>query len=603
MVGQVVLSTPAGAAGGDLAATLAPVASTPYARNSVSYKQGLTASLLALSLDGPGEARVEAVAADAAALYADPVRYDGDGAGRTGYLDDMHLASYLSSRLDGTAEGVERTALSGALVDLLTAGRLTASATIGDAEIALGTQAPETAATVTPEEEPQRKQQLAAGEDPADEVTDVATPQGWEAASRELSSAQRAFDKSDEALLAGLAVTASTHQAQAWRHAFNALEHLGIAYQGDADGDGILDLLELRVGASPLRADTDADGLTDRFEIDRALAFHLPSAADTDGDGLADGQEDVDGDGLSAGSEQAVGTDPMEPDTDGDRVGDGQEVEDGTDPLKADSDGDGLLDGVEPNAATDPTLFDTDGDGVSDGQQLLTFRADGPDGVQVALTGHGDLVSALNVRRVEADPRGSAAALGQVGPAYDVSLDPEVSSGLVQAELALPFDPASLQAGADPADLRVFYLDEAQQVWVPASDNQQVDANANVVRAVVDHLSTYAIFDIRNWDQTWTAQTNPCKTRDGGDVGGDIVLLDLTFVLDSSGSMSWNDPQGLRKTAAKSFVDALLPEDRAAVVDFDSWAKILQSLTTDKDAVRAAIDALMPGAAPTSRRV
>lgn len=69
-----------------------------------------------------------------------------------------------------------------------------------------------------------------------------------------------------------------------------------------------------------------------------------------------------------------------------------------------------------------------------------------------------------------------------------------------------------------------------------------------------------------------------------------MVFLDLAFVLDSSGSMSWNDPHGLRKQAAKNFVDALLPEDRAAVVDFDWTARILQGLTSDKMAVKRAID-------------
>ncbi len=54
--------------------------------------------------------------------------------------------------------------------------------------------------------------------------------------------------------------------------------------------------------------------------------------------------------------------------------------------------------------------------------------------------------------------------------------------------------------------------------------------------------------------------------------------------------MQWNDPQALRLSAAKNFVDSLLPEDRAAVVDFDSYSKVLQGLTTDKGAVKAAID-------------
>ena len=54
--------------------------------------------------------------------------------------------------------------------------------------------------------------------------------------------------------------------------------------------------------------------------------------------------------------------------------------------------------------------------------------------------------------------------------------------------------------------------------------------------------------------------------------------------------MSWNDPQGFRRTAAKNFVDAMLDEDLGTVVDFDSWAWLVQSLTNDKAALKAAID-------------
>src|SRR5690606_13336680 len=65
--------------------------------------------------------------------------------------------------------------------------------------------------------------------------------------------------------------------------------------------------------------------------------------------------------------------------------------------------------------------------------------------------------------------------------------------------------------------------------------------------------------------------------------------VDVVLTIDSSGSMTSNDPSGLRRTAAKSFVDALLNGDRAAVVDFDSSAFVRQTLTTDFAAVKSAI--------------
>lgn len=56
--------------------------------------------------------------------------------------------------------------------------------------------------------------------------------------------------------------------------------------------------------------------------------------------------------------------------------------------------------------------------------------------------------------------------------------------------------------------------------------------------------------------------------------------------------MSWNDPSGLRKAAAKQFVDAFLEGDQGAVVDFDSSAIIKVHLTKDKDKIKTAIDTI-----------
>lgn len=89
-----------------------------------------------------------------------------------------------------------------------------------------------------------------------------------------------------------------------------------------------------------------------------------------------------------------------------------------------------------------------------------------------------------------------------------------------------------------------------------------------------------------NWNAIFEAEMN--LGRDGTDV----VYVDVMFTMDSSGSMSWNDPSGYRKIAAKSFVGALISGDRAGVVDFDSYANLIRPLTPDFDSVNASIDSL-----------
>lgn len=372
--------------------------------------------------------------------------------------------------------------------------------------------------------------------------------------------------------------------------AWEVLSAAGVDYSPDADldSDGVADVIEMMMGADPRVVDTDGDGLSDAFEILTAAPWHLPDQADTDGDGIGDGAEDEDGDGLTALDEQDHQTDPRRFDSDGEGLSDGEEVsQHGTDPNRVDTDDDGLDDAAELRAGTDPLSPDSDGDGIPDGQDVNVTRVEGPDGVAVEISGTGDLAGALDFNRRPLDDLLHDAP-GQVSAPVDITLAEDAAPGFVSARITLPYD--DQQVEGDEGDLRLFWFDPEQQFWVPAAgeDQQVVDIDANRVTATVDHFSIYAIFNIANWEQEWTALGGSCAARGGGD--GDVVFVDVAFTLDSSGSMDWNDPQGLRKQASKNFVDALLDGDRAAVVDFNSWARLRQGLTTDRDAVKAAID-------------
>lgn len=546
------MPSPAQAAARTWQAEIAVAAAQQDTAHARAYLQQALAALAGEVEDVRGRELVALAEADLA-MYSDGARFTTDVAGRASYDHARSLAAWLQSKM-ATADGATPGRIDG-LVALLRAGRVSADVAVSDLAGVLS---------------------LA----PAD-------ADGIAAGRRALAQAQGQLDQARKAMGSAAPSSAVTHHRNAWSQAVEGLAGMGIDATSDRDGDGLSDRMELGLGSSPFSSDTDRDGLTDVFEFDRLFGYSSPKVADTDGDGTADGREDLDGDGLDALREQAVGTSPTEPDTDRDGSLDGAELAAGTNPLAADTDKDGLRDGAEPAAGTDALDADTDDDGILDGEDVLRQQVVGLDGIHVTLIGTGDLAGGLTVRKVTTDER-AAGAGGQVGPAYDFSLSPPVAAGLQQAELSVPF-PADLGT-AKPEDLRLFYLDPALGAWRPAAEDQAVDAQERVVTATVTHFSTYAIFDIRNWGQTWAAQDNPCRSRGGG--GTDVVLLDLALVLDSSGSMSWNDPAGLRRIGAKSFVDALLPEDRAAVVDFDNWARIAQDLTSDKTAIKAAIDTI-----------
>jgi hypothetical protein len=175
-------------------------------------------------------------------------------------------------------------------------------------------------------------------------------------------------------------------------------------------------LLPAWAGSSAWAAkpDTDSDGLSDRYEIEKSGTN--PREKDTDGDGISDGKEvrrfktkprrkDTDRDGLDDRRElRKYKTNPRRKDTDRDRLNDWREVRKyKTNPRKADTDGDGLSDWRELRKyKTKPRKRDTDRDGLSDGIEVRLFKTsarrgdtdrDGvPDGVEV-LRGRSPLVA------------------------------------------------------------------------------------------------------------------------------------------------------------------------------------------------------------------
>lgn len=134
----------------------------------------------------------------------------------------------------------------------------------------------------------------------------------------------------------------------------------------DADGDGLGALAEVLLGLSPFAADSygigvaDGDGDADFDGLpNRAEGASSPVRADSDKDGLPDGFE------------LAKGTSPTRPDSDDDGIEDQLEVLFGFNPLEAeknlDSDADGILDLTELLLGFHVGKPDSDGDGRPDG--------------------------------------------------------------------------------------------------------------------------------------------------------------------------------------------------------------------------------------------
>jgi Mg-chelatase subunit ChlD len=349
---------------------------------------------------------------------------------------------------------------------------------------------------------------------------------------------------------------------------------------GEIDGHiqaqlgGMPAFAQARMGAEVGVEDTDGDGLTDRFEVNRlAIPQANPDDVDSDGDGTTDDQEDHDVDNLVNVREQELGTDPLNPDTDGDGLLDGTEARGGTDPLTADTDGDGIEDGRELDLGLDPTEFDS---GVG-GEQINEVSAQ-TNNAEITVRGEGDPASNLTIAP---DPE-----LEQIDAAVSDAVEIDTDSEFTNATVSISYNRLAVSPDTELA----MYRFDPQEGYIKL--NSTVDRQTGTVTASTTQFSSFVVFAVPEWNSFFTAEEG---NRGGPDSTSPV---DVLFVIDESLSMGNNDPDDLRLRAAKRFIGGLLGEtdnfagDRAGLVTFDGEVELEHPLTKDFDAVNRSIDAV-----------
>lgn len=375
--------------------------------------------------------------------------------------------------------------------------------------------------------------------------------------------------------------TASNQGTNNIRHNQNDNDSASI---NDTDNDGLLDFSEKIRGTDPQNPDTDGDGLTDGYECN--IVGSNPLKVDTDGDSIQDPQEDFDSDGLSNIEEFKLGTNPWSADSDLDNLTDYDEINlYSTNPINPDTDGDGLSDGNEILYSMDPLNPDTNNNGIKDGDESFETLAvvnefDRDKAVEPSATIilEGKNINSVSISNVgTANPYLTPDLPGYIGAPFNF----QTAAAFNMAIITFKYDAAlSNSPDFEPA---IYYFNE-QTKMLELLPGQKVNIIDGEVSAEVSHFSTYILLNKKALDEVWQREMKPPLT-------GDLKNVELVigFAIDSSGSMSWNDPTGIRLQTAKDFVDKLDDNDKAAVIDFDYYATVLSSLTNDKMAIKDAI--------------
>ncbi|WP_291652063.1 VWA domain-containing protein [Clostridium sp.] len=354
----------------------------------------------------------------------------------------------------------------------------------------------------------------------------------------------------------------------------------------DTDGDGLTDFLEINKYKTDINnPDTDGDGISDGNEVFKL--FTDPAEKDTDKNGITDDKEDFDIDGINNIDEVTKNTDPWSNDSDLDELTDFQEIYSyNTDPNKEDTDGDELLDNNEILQGTNPLVADTDNNGIKDGDEIFNILTEinGKEKdinveASVSMDLEGKNIDSVSISNVgEANPYLQSTIPGYIGAPYEFFAPMDFDSAKIQFN----FNKELLsQKDFEPA---IYYFNEETNL-LELLPNQTADLVNCTVSTEVNHFSTYILLNKKSVDEFWAKEM---KAPFEGDI--ENVELVIGFSIDSSGSMSWNDPTGLRIETAKEFVDKMDDNDKAAVIDFDSSAKVNCSLTTDKTVIKNAID-------------
>ena len=291
-----------------------------------------------------------------------------------------------------------------------------------------------------------------------------------------------------------------------------------IDYEKDTDEDGLPDWLEEELGTDPLNPDTDGDGLPDGYEY--LVLGTDPLKKDTDNNGINDGDEDFDGDGLTNLEEYELGTGPLNPDTDGNGILDGDEIY--------------TIEKTPEPEFTDKNVIPT---------------------VRIHLAGR--LMESLDIYALSEDNLYLPSEMpGYIGAGYEFELGGEFEGGT----LTFDFNPDFLEIeDFDPA---IYYYDEEKQL-MEYVEGQEIDWENNQVSTEISHFSKYILINNTKYLDVWK---EVIKVPNEEDIN---KPLDIVLVIDSSGSMSWNDPKDMRKSTAKRFVDELREDDRVSIVDFD----------------------------------
>lgn len=297
-----------------------------------------------------------------------------------------------------------------------------------------------------------------------------------------------------------------------------------------------------------------------------------PNSQDTDQDGVLDINEDCDQDGLTNYDEEYLyHTDLSNADTDSDGLTDKEEVDYGTNPNHKDSDGDGLEDFWEIKIGSNPLVKEdkfTYVKTLDSTEEYVTIPTVTVENISA------EQVTSFSIERIKENDFFNKNIPGFVDTGYEFQIDGTFEKAVVE----ISYDKSLENDTFYPA---LYYYNEETQLLEYVEGQSWEDGK---VVASLTHFSKYVLLNKIEYDERWSYTFFYDESAES------YTSLDVAFVIDTSGSMGWNDSNNIRKTVTKDFIGRLTELDRAAVISFTSSATTLADFTNDKELLNNAVN-------------
>ncbi len=249
---------------------------------------------------------------------------------------------------------------------------------------------------------------------------------------------------------------------------------------------------------------------------------------------------DSDGDGLTDAEEKEIGTDPYSADTDCDGLPDKFEIEQTkTDPLKKDTDSDGINDGDELDLDLNPLKIYSKEDGIKDGDRTLTYSIDESElGVSMQITGKGNIASTTI-------DKFKNSTFSNMNGLIDTIYDFYTTGTLESAVVTIEYNTDDIAAkGLDENNLTLYYFNEYTKDLEPLPTTVDVKNKTITVtmkhfskyimgdsKVVLEKYNTQIMFVIDNSVSMYSTEqmVRAGYNNSTGAVGNDISFKRLTL--------------------------------------------------------------------------